>query len=478
MEINITKCGAVGDGRTKNTGAFAQAIAACVEAGGGTVHVPPGTFLTGPVWLKSHITLYLEPGAIILGSPEIGDYGEEDGLWYDHKHREGLISARDAENVTITGRGTIDGNGPSYVAKAETHNPLDYDAARIRQGDDFLHPRFGTDTGVLKPDAQRPGNLVRFLDCQNVRVSGVTIANAPSWTMNFRRCENVLLHAITVHSRASDCRVPNDDGMDFVACDSVRISDCLIDTGDDCIAIFGGDGFVVSGCHLQSKSSAIRLGYDYGARDLRNVVIDNATIHANRAVVINVRGANSVENVLFSNLTIETHLVSGHWWGKGEIANISAMPLNEGDERLGRIKNVHFQNILAEGESGIVIYGSEPSVIEDVTLQDVRLRIKDGPLQECCGGNFDFRAVLNKAEAMFAHDIPAIFCRHIKGLTVQNCRVGWSESVPPFFSHVLECDQYEDIVIDGLHGQPAHPGDRVLALHEGEGVTIRDCTSL
>lgn len=133
---------------------------------------------------------------------------------------------------------------------------------------------------------ERPGNLVRFFDCRDVLVHGVTIANSPTWTSHYRKCENVTIEAVRIHSDASGERVPNDDGIDLVLCDDVRILGCDIDTGDDCIALFGSQRVVVTNCTMTTRSVAIRVGYDH-SRDIRDCVFSNLVIHdANRGLVV------------------------------------------------------------------------------------------------------------------------------------------------------------------------------------------------
>ena len=238
---------------------------------------------------------------------------------------------------------------------------------------------------------ERPGNLVRFFECRDVLVHGVTIQNSPTWTSHYRKCENVTIEAVRINSDASGKRIPNDDGIDLVECDDVRILGCDIDTGDDCIALFGSQRVVVTNCTMTTRSVAIRVGYDH-TRDIRDCVFSNLVIHdANRGLGVFVRGSGSVENVIFSDIVIRTRLLTGHWWGKAEPVHVSAVLWAPGVEKPGRIRNVTFARLRVEGEHGMILWGSPDSVIEDVTLDDVRVRVRRGPNSDTWGGNVDMR---------------------------------------------------------------------------------------
>jgi polygalacturonase len=472
--FNVVKHGAVGDGVTVNTKAFAKTILACAEAGGGTVLVPPGVYLSGPIRLHSNMTLHVEAGATIQASPRLDDYLEEgDGAWGEgsgESLRAGLITARDATRVAITGRGIIDGNALAFHNPNELHGRIDKCFAR--QGQDYMDPKYGTQHGPIA-HGERPGNLVRFFHCRNVLLRSVTIQNSPSWTAQFNQCENVNVLGVSINSHESDCRIPNDDGIDIFNSQRVHISDCDIQTGDDCIAIFGGQAVTVVNCTLASHSSGIRVGYIGG--DIRDCTYKNLVIHSNRGISLFVRGEDSIDNVCFSDIIIRSRLVTGHWWGQAEPIHISAVPWDENATALGTISNVRFSNILAESESGIVVHGSESSLIRNLSLESVHLKLKDGPLQSSYGGNFDLRAARDVTKRVFAHDIPALYCRYAEGLRIKGVRVAWDEPMPEFFNHALQLEDVRDVVIDGFDGRQPHPEGEVVMLNRVAGVSIRGC---
>jgi hypothetical protein len=453
---DVRAYGATGDGVTFDTGAFEAAIRACSAAGGGTVVVPAGRYLCAPFTLASFVTLHLESGATVLASPRVSDYGPEPERWEPEWANVGLITARHAERVSISGRGTIDGNGMAFIdpARVKLNDELDSDFARrhTRQGDDFLHARFddGEAPYHAPSAADRPGSLVRFHDCRNVEVSGVTLANSPAWTMFFHGCDGVRATGLHIHSPASARKMPNDDGIDFLNTRGARVSDCLIETGDDCIAVFGGEDIVVTNCVLRSRSAGVRVGWVHGGA--RRLAFSNLIIHANRGIGIFLRAGYDIEDVSFTNLIIRSRLHIGHWWGNGEAIHISAVRREPGDAPLGRLRGLRFAHVTAETENGLLVYGTAERRIEDVTLEDVRLTMRVSPAQAARGGNFDLRGVADLREAIFAHDIPPLYAQFVDGLRVRGLDVRWQGEFPPYYTDAVQVTDCEEARLEGATG--------------------------
>jgi hypothetical protein len=474
---DVTSYGAKPDGRTLNTKAINQAISVCSMAGGGTVVFPAGKYVSGGINLLNNVTLQLEAGAVIVASTNLADYAPEIQPETGAPSRAGVLTARNASNIAITGRGIIEGNGMLFVdpVKIKVREELDYDKKYTRQGEDFMNPKFGTGDGPQEP-LDRPNHMVRFFDCTNILLSGVTLQNSPLWTVHFVRCGRVNVTGVSINSFGGGRRVPNDDGIDLSDTRYVHISDCNIQNGDDSIVVLGGEKITVANCILSSRSAGVRVGF--AGADIRDCVFANLVIFdSNRGLAVNVRGSNSIENVLFSDIVIQTRLVTGHWWGKGEPIQVSAVPWNPKINQIGHIKNVRFRNITAESPSGIIVYGCEQSIIKDLLFQDVRVKINNDPLIESYGGNFDLRGCLDVPHAVFAHDIPAFYGRYVEGVKIDGFEVEWADGLPAFFSHGIQFDDFHNIDIDGFSGGPAHSdsGNAAIALSTGGDVSIRNC---
>ncbi len=210
--LSISDFGAVGDGKTSDTEAFRKAIAAVAQAGGGTLTVPAGRYLTGPIVLCSSLNLHLDAGATLVFSQNFDDYRIEGS-----KYRP-LIGASNCTDLMISGSGTLDGRGdPWWVIERKVKTE-----ARAR--------------GLHDAEIGRP-RMVVFDRCRRVRLEGITLSNSPMYHFVPVACEDVTVEGIKIFAPSDS---PNTDGIDPSVSRRVRIAHCLIDTGDDCIAVKAG----------------------------------------------------------------------------------------------------------------------------------------------------------------------------------------------------------------------------------------------
>lgn len=460
-----------------NTDAINHAIRDCSSSGGGTVVFPPGKYLTASLYLLSNVKLRLDRHAVILGSTNLEDYPLDPTAKPGDPNRFGIITARDTTNVSIIGPGRIEGNALAFVdpTRLKVTEGRDYDKKYTRQGEDYMNPKFGTADGPFEPH-HRPGHMVRFIHCTNVFIGGgLRLSDSPAWNILAAQCEDVNITGISIDASASGRRVPNDDGIDLIETHHARISDCHIANGDDCIAVLGGDHIRVDHCTLSSRSTAVRAGF--AGTDIRNCEFSHLAIRdSNRGLGVYVRGGGSVEHVRFSDITIDTRLMTGHWWGKAEPIHISAVERDPTSDHLGRIKDICFSNIVAECQGGVVIYGCLQSVVQNIKFDNVKIHVKNGPLQESYGGNFDLRANRDIPTALFAHDIPAFYGRYIDGVNIHGLEVKWDKNLPSFFTSAIQLEDAKNIIIDAFRGGPGpnSPGSAAIALTRGDGVSIRN----
>ena len=466
----------MGDAATLDTAALNRTIEEASKSGGGTVLFPPGDYLTGTIELLSNVTLDLVAGAAIRGSTNVADYGNIATYAFPNVNgvnisgegtKVGLIVARNAENVAITGQGKIDGNGDSFFDFATPHVGMDFDPQSTRNPSAFMKAVARTDDGPvwMKP-ANRPGTMIIFWNCSNVVMHDITLQNAPNWTLHLQGANYATLTGVRI---INDLKLPNNDGIDIIRSRHVHISDCDIAAGDDGFAIFESEDVSASDCSLTSNSSGVRL------ESSRNSIFSNLVIHANRGVGIYERSDGETANILFSNLVINTHLIAGHWWGKGE-------PIFLADGGNGRVRDVRFSNVIANGESGMLLYASHPDMVRGIMLDQVKLTIHapGSELATAFGGNFDLRWVATKLpDAVFKHDIPALYSHNIDDLKIHDFEVAWDSSLPDYFSNAIEADNFNGLIIDGFSGRQAvvDSPDAVIALSHGAGITIRNSTA-
>jgi hypothetical protein len=484
---SVREFGAKGDGIALDTASVNHAIIECNRAGGGTVLFPAGIYKIGTVELLSNVTLSLDAGSALKGSGDMRDYPP---IAYSSEDRNtSLVVAIGAHDIAITGRGTIDGNGDAFAIYGQADKERDFVAAYTRQGEGYYAVNDLPDDGPVR-HTDRPGILVLFLNCQGIQVSDIKIVNAPNWCLHAACSQDIVFSRLEIKS---SMLLPNSDGIDASFCRNVRISDCNIEAGDDAIA-FGpcADGYgsrptenvVVENCVLSSRSAAIRIGWGAhsGVYDFRNLLFNNIVIRdSNRGIGIFVRASESIENVIFSNLVIETRLFKGKWWGKAEPIHLSAVRADWSAGPMGRIKNVSFSNIIIESEQGIVVSGCEDSTVEGVTFDRISLKLKDGPLVRSFGGNFDYRPAVDDQLKVFKHDIPALYGNRVKNMTVRHFAVDREGSLPDFFRYGLEVENFDGLVIDGFDDRQFQPHKQdsraAIRLHSGRKVTLSNCAA-
>lgn len=479
--FNVREFGAVGDGKTLDSPAIEKAIRAANEAGGGRVLFPPGVYLSGTFELLSNVTLDLQANAVILGSPNLSDYSNISAFGFAHVYGEnstgegnlvGIIVARNAENIAIVGQGAIDGNADIFYDFKNPHFGMDFDPQYTRQGKDFQKSMLELGDGPVETkDAGRPGTMIVFTNSHHILVRDVTFRNAPNWTVHLNQSHQAIIRGIHI---VNSPLLPNNDGIDCLGCRDVHVSDCDIAAGDDDFAFYGSEDVGVTNCSLVSHSAGIRL------ENTRWATFSDLTIHSNRGIGIFERSGTTA-NLSFSNIAIETHLFTGHWWGKAEPIFIAVGPPAGG--KSPEVHDVHFTNVFGTAEAGMVLYGDEKAWLKGITLDQIRFTIRAPRknVAELAGGNFDFRwTAANLARAVFKHDIPALYLRFVDGIQIHGVRLDWEPDLPEYFSDGIECEDFRDISIDRFEGRSAKSdaGIATISLRRGRGVSIVNSRAL
>lgn len=461
--------GALGNGKMMDSTAINAAIDACSSAGGGIVYMPPGVYLSGTVILKSNVTLYLEAGATLLGSPNLSDYMSVSGPPPNgDANQRHLVCARDAENVGLAGPGTIDGQGSSYwTPNGRTPAPLE-DGWRDVIAFYWKH-------------GPRPSPMLEFYNCKNVRITDVQIKNSPGWTLRPIHCDNVFIRGITIKNPVYG---PNTDGIDPTCCQNVFISDCLIDTGDDAICLKSENPYgeelrvsknitivncVLSGCCNGFKiGTATRGGFE-------NIVFSNSVIF-NDNVPLNSR--------IISGLAIE--MVDGGWIDGVLISNIRMQRVRTpifvrlgnrnphvdgtpGGVRAVMIDNVHATDAIVTSS----ITGLRGFNVEDVTLSNIRIDTGENGKAEWVNRKIPEEAKSYPESREFGR-LPAygFYCRHVSDLRLRNVefKIGADEARP-----AIVCDHVKNLDLDGIRGAPISGSEPVIKLIQTKQAFIRGC---
>ena len=384
---DVTKYGAKKDSSAKATTSIAKAIAAASKAGGGTVYFPAGKYLTGPIHLKSNITIFIDVGAELHFSDNFDDYlpmveSRYEGV--DVKSFSPLFYAYKAENIAIKGRGLINGHGKKWWDFVEGYKK---DQPRSK----WQHLFDSLNKDILLPDDPRQMKrgflrppFIQPMYCKNVLIEGITIINSPFWTVNPEFCENVTITGVTINNPPS----PNTDGINPESCRYVHISNCHISVGDDCITIKSGkdipgrtkavpaENYTITNCTMLSGHGAVVIGSEMSG-GVKNIVISNCIFDGtDRGIRIkSTRGRGGivedirVDNIIMKNIRDQAFVMDMEY-SKTEKEPVS--------ERTPRFRNIRISNVTAYTKQAAFINGLDEMPVEDISFNDIWIQAETG----------------------------------------------------------------------------------------------------
>lgn len=435
MYFYVSQYGAKADGITDDKESIQNAIDECSKLGGGIVVLEGAkTYYSSSLILKDNVNLHLEKGAILKASSDLNTYFRPN----EEKKDEGIykigtpvtlkpsyvfIYAKDANNISITGDGIIDGNCYAFVKRVDKYYV----------------------TGDFYP---RP-TMIYVEHCNHISFTNITLQNAPFWTLHPAGCDDVLISNIRI---LNPLDVANSDGIDPDHSSNVRIIGCHIICADDTICLKSSLGnneygptenIIISNCTLTSTSAAIKIGTE-GAGNFKNILVSNCIISSsNRGISIQIRDQGNVENASFSNIIIETRRFSEHWWGTAEPISITTHNRDENTES-GTIGNISFNNIICDCENGVFLSGSEKNKIKNIRMNDVHLKLSSKTKWE--KGMYDLRPGVGKG--IEKTKSAGFMIRNVDNIKLENCSVTFLDNANGDFGEdivVKDCKKFKNI---------------------------------
>lgn len=451
--FDVRDYGAVGDGRTLDTEAIQTAIDACGSAGGGEVYFHGGRFLSGTIYLDSNVTLHIEAGAVLLGSPNLKDYPvtvPQYRSYTDNYTDKSLIYAEGKENIAIIGHGAIDGQGASFKG----------------------------------PYKMRP-YLIRVVRCKNVVVKDITLRNSAMWMQHYLACDRVAIRGISVYNHCNK----NNDMIDIDGCHDVTISDCIGDTDDDALTLKSTSGracenVTINNCLLSSHCNALKMGTESNG-GFRNITIancvitiskDDSVIYGDRnglaGIALEIVDGGILEGITISNIRI-ADVQNPIFLRLGNRARPYMKDMEKPD--VGKFRNVKISNIIATGASntGCSITGIKDHPIENISLSNIKITYQGRGTLKDAEKQVEENAEKYPESTMFGV-LPAygFYCRHIKGIELHHVDLRFEKDDD---RPAMIFDDVRDLDIFDFDGQSSPSAKALIWLEQVNDAFIHGC---
>lgn len=367
--------------------AFKNAISACSESGGGIVLVPKGVWLTGPIHLKSNVNLHVNEGATISFSEQFQDYLPvvliQRGGYYCYNYSP-PIYAKNCQNVALTGNGVIDGNGHVWWPWKKKQPGMVELFKMGKAGVPIEKRKFGKPEYGVRPP------FVQFIKCTNVYLDGPTFIDGPSWMIHPVQCDNVIIRNIAINSHG-----PNNDGIDLDMCKNVLVENCLIDAGDDNIAIKSGrdeeawkigkpsENIMVRNCKSLQGHGGFVIGSEMSA-GVKNVLVENCSFNnTHRGIRIKTRLGRGgyIEDILIKDITMQNikreAIIINMQYNAEPIER--KIDFDSSAQTVPKINNINIENVRCDNAThALKILGLGQNVLSGISLKKIDITSQKG----------------------------------------------------------------------------------------------------
>ena len=457
-EYNILNYGAVADTSVLSTQAIQKAIDECTADGGGQVTIPAGHYKTGTIILKSHVNLHLENGTILYGSKDLSDYIKLKPSYISLRTQEAtiqLIYAENAENVSITGFGEINGQGSGFEKLS------------------------WNDEGITRP------HLLRFITCQNITIENITLKNSGCWMQHYLACDKLQIRGVRVFNRNNF----NNDGLDLDGCRNVTVSDFISDSDDDGITLKSTsprpcENIAITNCVISSRCNAIKMGTESNG-GFKNISISNCVVKPSEikeptffgektgtsGIALEIVDGGTMEGISINNIQID-----------GTESPIFIRLANRARayqkemiiDHVGTLGDINISNIRVKnsGQTGCSITGQPGFPVKNIRLTNIVIEQAGGIISDSINWNIEEKPKAYPDGTMFG-TLPAygFFIRHANNITFEGIQLTTkgADMRPALYLDDVEQGKFSDMQIRSYEGTETN-----FLLKESNGIIIKE----
>jgi len=459
--FNVREYGATGKKSDDAREAIQKTIDACAAAKGGTVLFPPGDYTSGTLHLRSHVRIEIAAGATVFASTNPGAY-----QFKTISAQAALFFGDNLEGVKIEGEGTVDGQAEYDWREDDFENSFSHKESMIKLGKPLLR---SFPKGF--PQRQIFPRLVWIGNSKDIKFTGLKWLHSPSWTINLYACDQVQFKGLYIYSSLKEAVWA--DGIDLDGCKDVTISNCNIETGDDCIIFISSnvwgpvrpcENITVTGCRLSSASAGVKFSEgNWGG--IRNVRVNDCVLtNVNRGFVFSTTQGGDISDVVLSNLTIHCNRFDWFWAGDGQpfyfritrLSEFTRQPAKPGELPPGSIRNITIRDVTAHAKGTSLIHGHPESWLDGLRLENIKLTLSADP------------------SAPFDYAVHALDFRRVKNLKIKGMEVSWKKPAPQSWKNALYLENTSSLEIDRFVGQGAPERDEsVVVFNNVAEATLR-----